>query len=175
MHRLAVPLLILATAACGRAPTGPVPGQLSATWAGRDQGSGRLEASAILCARDSTLEIIAHQGDRGIGVALHLAAAAPAPGEFQLVHPETPFITRPAGTGAYRFLTVEALHPYVSRNGVVELTEVGPGWVTGTVQMTLSAESGPDTVVVRGTFSQVPVDSTVTPCGLAPPTPVEIP
>lgn len=174
MHRLVAPILILATVACGRAPTGTVPGELSAVWAGRDQGSGRLEASAILCPRDSTLQIIAHQDDRGIGVALHLAAAVPTPGEFQLVHPETPFITRPAGTGAYRFLTVEALHPYVSRDGQVELTEVGPGWVSGTVAMTLVAQSGADTVAIRGSFDRVPVDSTRTPCGLAPPRPVEI-
>jgi len=108
-------------------------------------------------------------------MAIHLASATPGPGQFTFVHPETQFITRPSATGAYRFLTVEALHPYISRDGQVELTEVGPGWVSGSLVMTLSAQSGPDTVVVRGRFSQVPMDTTVTPCGLAPLTPLEIP
>lgn len=176
MPRSTAPFLIVLAAACSTPATGPAPGELAASWSGRDQGSGRLAATAILCPRDSTLQIISHLGDRGIGVAIHLAAAAPAPGQFQMVHPETPFMTRPVATGAYRFLTVEALHPYVSRTGVVDLTELGPGWVSGTLQMTLSAESGPDTVVVRGSFHQVPMDSTVTPCGLAaPPIPIEMP
>lgn len=158
--------------AAGDAPEG---GTFSATWDGRDRGSGRLVASALYCPRDSTLEILAHSGDRGVGVALHLDSAAPGVGTFSLVHPETEFVPRPGATGAYRFLTIEALHPYVSRNGQVELTEVGPDWVSGTIEMTLTAQSGPDTVVVRGTFARVPMDSTRTPCGIAPRQPMEIP
>lgn len=171
---LSLPLLLL-VGACGTgAGAAPAGGMLTATWEGRDRGSGRLEASALYCPRDSTLQILAHQGDRGIGVALHLAAAGPAVGSFAIVHPESESIPRPAATGAYRFLTVEALHPYVSRDGQVELTEVGPGGVSGTVAMTLVAQSGPDTVAIRGSFDRVAVDSTRTPCGLAPPRPVEV-
>ena len=175
MRRI-VPLgLVLAAMACGRGGTAsPQPGLLQATWSGRDVGSGSLEATALYCPRDSTLQIVSHAGDRGIGVALHLASAVPDTGTFGFVHPETQFIVRPAATGAYRFLTIEALHPYVSRNGEFRLTEIGPDWISGSVEMTLVAQSGPDTVVVRGSFVQVPLDSSITPCGLAPPKPAEI-
>ena len=174
--QLTLPLaIVLLAAACGAGGSAsPEAGVLVATWSGQDTGSGRLEAQALLCPRDSTLQIVSHLGDRGIGVALHLASAVPDTGTFGFVHPETQFIVRPAATGAYRFLTVQALYPYVSRNGELNLTEVGPGWVSGSLEMTLVAQSGPDTVVVRGTFARLPLDSTRTPCGLAPPKPVEI-
>jgi hypothetical protein len=161
-------------AACQAGEPIPSTGVLSASWTGREAGSAQMEASAILCPRDSTLQILAHVGDRGIGVALYLTGGAPATGTFPLVNPETEFMGRPGATGAFRFLTVEALHAHVSRDGEVELTDVGPTGVSGRVTMNTMSRDGPDSARVVGTFSRVPVDSTVAPCGVAPRTPVEV-
>lgn len=162
------------TAACGPSAGAPEPGFFAAQWLGADQGAGRLAANATWCARDSILEILAREGDRGIGLAVHMPTASPDTGRFVLVHPESDAVPRPGASAGWRFLAIDALHAFVSRNGELELTEVGDGTLSGRLTVLLVARSGPDTVSVQGTFHQVPIETAPTPCGLAPRTPVEV-
>lgn len=171
--RLLAVLLVVA-AGCQRASSAPQAGQLVATWDGVERGTGRMTANATWCARDSILEFLARTGDRGVGVALHLAAASPAPGRFDFVHPEQETVSRPAATGAWRFVTTDALYAFVSRSGEIELTEVADGRMSGRLTLSLVARSGPDTILVQGRFLQVPIDSASSPCGAAPRTPAEV-
>lgn len=166
--------LVLLLPACQPSSSAPLPGHLVATWDGADRGGGRMTASATWCARDSILEFLAREGDRGVGVALHLASAAPAPGRFGFVHPETEAPPRPAATGAWRFMTDDALHAYVSRSGEMEVTEVGDSIMSGRLTLRLVARAGPDTILVQGSFADVPLAPARTPCGIAPRTPAEI-
>lgn len=166
--------LIGLVVACGPSAGAPEPGYLVARWVGADQGSGRMVANATWCARDSTVEFLAREGDRGVGVAVHLAAASPDTGRFLFVHPESDAVPRPGATAGWRFLAIDALHAFVSRNGELVVTAVGDGTLSGQLTLLLTARSGPDTVSVRGTFDRVPLEPAPTPCGLAPRTPAEV-
>lgn len=167
-------ILSITCLACVGAPVTPGNGQLLARWSGQDNGTGPLVAQAAYCARDSVLELLAHAGDRGVGLAFHLAQGGIQPGQFTVLHPETVEMPRPAAAGAWRFLGIDQVHAFVSRNGEAELTAVDAEGISGRVTMTLVARFGPDTVVVSGSFRAVPVDSSLAPCGLVPRTPAEI-
>ena len=159
---------------CRSLSGGPDAGQLTAEWAGAATGAARLTASATWCARDSILEILAREGDTGVGIAVHYGGTGPVTGSFGLSHPAQDMARRPAATGALRFTTPEALHAYLTRSGEVEITAVDEARVTGRMTFRLSSRIGADTLVLVGSFRDVPVDSARTPCGLAPPTPSEV-
>lgn len=175
MRLLPVPILALGLVACGRQAAGPGAGELLVSWQGVERGSDRMPATATLCARDSTVELLASRDDRGVGLALHLTAAAPAPGRIPVLNPNLDVLPRPAATGAYRYLSPESLRGFVSRDGEVELAEAGPAGLTGRFTLRLVALAGPDTLVLTGSFRAVPLVEAALPCGQASPTPVEIP
>ena len=168
-------VLFLALAVGCRSSAGrPDAGQLTAEWSGAATGSARLAASATWCARDSILEILARAGDTGVGIAVHYRGTEPITGSFGLINPAQDVARRPAATGALRFTTPDALHAYLTRGGEVEITAVDEARVTGRMTLQLSSRVGVDTLVLVGSFRDVPVDSARTPCGLAPRTPSEV-
>jgi hypothetical protein len=168
-------LLVLACSVGCRSSSGrPDVGQLAAEWAGADTGSVRLTASAAWCARDSILEILARQGDYGVGIAVYYDGSRPVTGSFSLSHPAQDMARRPAASGALRFTTPDALHAYLTRSGEVEITAVDEAQVTGRMTFRLTSRIGADTLLLVGSFREVPVDSARTPCGLAAPTPAEV-
>ncbi len=168
-------VLCLALSIGCRSPAGePAAGQLTAEWAGAATGSARLTASATWCARDSILEILAHGGDTGVGIAVHYGGAGPIAGSFGLIHPAQGVAQRPVATGALRFTTPDALHASLTRSGEVEITAVDESRVTGRMTFQLAARVGADTLRLVGSFRDVPVDSARTPCGVAAPVPAEV-
>lgn len=167
-------LFLACSVGCRSSSSGPDAGQLTAEWAGADTGSVRLTASAAWCARDSILEILAREGDTGVGIAVYYDGTGPVPGSFGLGHPAQDVARRPSASGALRFTTPDALHAYLTRSGEVEITAVDEARVTGRMTFRLTSRVGPDTLLLVGSFREVPVDSARTPCGLAPPTPAEV-
>ncbi|MDP9144913.1 MAG: hypothetical protein M3N43_09520 [Actinomycetota bacterium] len=168
-------LLFLAFSVGCRSSAGePDVGQLTAEWAGAATGSVRLTATATWCAGDAILEILAREGDTGVGMAVHYGGSGPITGSFGLIHPAQGVAQRPAATGALRFTTTDALHAYLTRSGEVEITAVDQARVTGRMTFRLASRVGSDTLFLVGSFRDVPVDSARTPCGLAPPTPAEV-
>jgi len=168
-------LIVVALGACGPKADVLPPGQMTVTWAGVDRGTDRMEARASLCATDSIVEVFGYRADRGVGLAIHLSSATPLPGRLVMLNPNLEAIPRPAVTGAFRFLAVEGVKGFVSREGELELTEVGPEGLSGQFTMRLVALSGPDTLALSGAFHRVRLDPATTPCGVAARTRLEMP
>jgi len=175
MRHLPILALAVVMAACGRQAAGPGAGELVLSWQGVEQGRDRMPARATLCARDSTVELLASRGDRGVGMALHLAGGQPVPGRVPVLNPNLDSLPRPSATGAYRYLSTESLRGFVSRDGEVEMHESGPSGLTGRFTLRLVALAGPDTLVLSGAFHQVPLAEAPLPCGQVSRTPVEVP
>lgn len=174
MRELRLLLALVALAACTRSAAGPVAGELVASWSGSDRGNDRMPAQASLCATDSLVELLAYRDDRAVGLAFHLAGAEPTPAQFAVVNPQLDEIPRPAATGAFRIVPPQGLQGFVSRDGSVDLAEVGPEGLSGRFTLRMVALSGTDTVAMSGTFRGVRLDPAPTPCGRAPRAPVEL-
>ena len=161
--------LLTIALACRGGSSGPEDqaGQLTAEWT---QGNRAVRfsapAEARWCARDSSLEILAVQGDTGVGMALY------APDTLRAgIYPVRPAASytpaRPQATAALRLVQPAQLLGFESTGGTVTLSETGGGPLSASFVMELRSQVGSDSLTLRGTFNGLSVLPAAASCGRA--------
>lgn len=159
--------LMAATGGCARqgSPDSPEPGELVAIWEGREPGRMRVGAEALLCSRDSVVEVFGFFNDRAVGLAFYLASDSLVPGEVPVAPPGEGAPTRPSVAGVFRAMERDALAGYQAREGQVEIVHVGGGTVTGRYAFMMMEHTTMAQLQVRGAFRELPLRPAPEPCG----------
>lgn len=166
--RLRLALASLAASACGATPPSPTagpdrPGTLAVEWSGSHTGGFAAPATASWCAADSLVEILAVQGDTGVGLTL-LVPDSLRPTNYPAFAPEIQVDWRPLATAALRWFASSEVLGFESVSGVVGVTAVAAG-ASGTIDVRLKAATGLDTLHLTGRFTAVTVEPSRGPCG----------
>lgn len=166
---------IAAAGACSGASSDvPDPGQMVALWDGKEPGRMRVGVEALHCARDSTIELLAFDNDRAVGLAFYLAGDSLSEGTLPVVAIGQPDLPRPSVTGAFRAVHPDALGGYLGREGEVIIVSTAAGLLTGRFSFSMTERTTMDPVTVRGAFREVAVIPAPEPCGRRPRRPEEI-
>ncbi len=161
---------IAAAGACSRASSdAPDPGQMVALWDGKEPGRMRVGVEALHCARDSTIELLAFDNDRAVGLAFYLAGDSLSEGTIAVVAPSEGPAPRPAVAGVFRAVHQDALGGYQGREGEVIIVSTAAGLLTGRFTVSMTERTTMDPVTVRGAFREVAVIPAPAPCGRRPP------
>jgi hypothetical protein len=119
-------LLLLACRAPARSPRdAKVSGTLSASWLGADTGTLTASPRAVWCPDSARLEVMAVEGDAGLGLAIYPVAEL-RPGRYDAFDPDADSIHRPGVTAAARWFTEKAIAAYRTDSGGLDLTRNGP-------------------------------------------------
>jgi hypothetical protein len=147
-----------------RSPTGTEPGTLSVTWKGSHTGRFAAAASATWCPADTSLEVLATRGDTGVGIALVPADSLRA-AQHPTASPATNATWRPLSLAAVRWYTEAQILAFESTSGVVQVTTVGAGTLSGTIDVRLRIPAGRDTLHLVGSFDRLPIHPAKGACG----------
>lgn len=170
MRMIGMLAVIVAVAGCSRASSdAPAPGEMVALWDGKEPGRMRVSVEALHCARDSTIELLAFDDDRAVGLAFYLAGDSLSEGTLAVVAPSQGPPPRPAVAGAFRAVHRDDLGGYLGREGEVVIVSTAGGVLTGRFSVSLTERTTMDPVTVRGAFREVAVVPAPEPCGRRPP------
>ena len=157
--------LLSISPACNRAPKA-LPGDLEVTWRGVERGRFLAPLEATHCAESGQVELLAIRGDTGVGIALFLHdSAAVQPGEYPVVPGSQYDEPRPGATVAARWFATTTITGFEGMSGKVVLSATGPA-LTGSIDAILQGLDRPDTLVLEGRFSQVPLTKADSSCRL---------
>ncbi len=160
-------LLMLPATACRSGATSPPSGgELAAQWTGSAQSAFRAPATALWCARDTLLELLAVRNDTAVGFAL-LPKDTLAAGVYSIFASQVFIAFRPQANAAMRWLDQIELKGFEGASGVVTLSETGALGVSGTFEVALRRTGNPDTLTLTGSFVRVPVGKAIEACGRA--------
>ena len=157
MHRLSLALLAFLLPAC-RSDTGTAEGgsraSFHASWVGADAGKLDARPHAVFCQEGNRLELMAVQGDAGIGLAIYPDSELQS-GTYDGFDPGADTVPRPGVAGAARWFTEREIPAYQSDWGTLELTRTG-GTLAGSfaLHMRKPTEAG-DSIMLNGRFSGV--------------------
>lgn len=170
MRGIVMLAVIVAVAGCSRAPSdAPEPGEMVALWDGKEPGRMRVGVEALHCARDSTIELLAFDNDRAVGLAFYLRGDSLSEGTLPVVEIGQSNPPRPSVTGAFRAVHRDDLGGYLGREGEVTIVSTAAGLLTGRFTVSLTERTTLDPVTVRGAFREVAVVPAPEPCGRRPP------
>lgn len=175
MRGIVMLAVMAALGACSRASSdAPDPGQLVALWDGKEPGRMRVGVEALHCTRDSTIELLAFDNDRAVGLAFYLAGDSLSEGTLTVVASGEADPPRPSVAGAFRAVERDALGGYLGREGEVVIVSTRDGLLTGRFTVSMTERTTMDPVTVRGAFREVAVVPAPAPCGRRPPQPQEV-
>jgi len=139
---------------------------LAAQWAGSAQGAFRAPATALWCARDTLLELLAVRNDTAVGFAI-IPKDTLGGGVYPIFSSKVFVAFRPQANAAVRWLDQIELQGFEGASGKVTLSKTGASGVSGTFEVTLRRTDKPDTLTLRGSFARVPVGTAIEWCGRA--------
>jgi hypothetical protein len=175
MRGIVMLAVIVAMTGCSRSPSdAPEPGEMVALWDGKEPGRMRVGVEALHCTRDSTMELLAFDNDRAVGLAFYLSGDSLSEGSIAVVAPSQDPPPRPAVAGAFRAVHQDALGGYQGREGEVIIVSTAAGLLTGRFTFSMTERTTMDPVTVRGAFREVAVVPAPEPCGRRPPRPEQI-
>jgi hypothetical protein len=140
--------------------------QLSVKWRGRYQGSMALPATLDWCpvTRIGVLEAVS--GDSGVAIVLYEKDALSS-GPHPLLVPEVAAAgPRPAASAAMRWMRLQpdsAVTGFRSDGGTLRITITG-GNASGDINAHMRSAVNADTLIIQGTFTNVPVVATAKGC-----------
>lgn len=141
-----------------------VAGTVAVTWAGSAKGRFAAPAAALWCRTDSLLEVLATRHDTGVGFTV-IAQDSVRVAQYPVVSAAVQANWRPLGYAALRVATDSALRGYEATSGLINVTGLADGTVTGTLDLRLKRADGPDTVRIGGKFTRLRIVSAQGPCG----------
>ena len=158
MRAVTLSLAGLASLGC-RGPLDAVrPGEIYVEWRGSQRGRFLGPATTTHCAETGLVEVIAAQGDTGVGLVLYPADSGRiAATSYPVVEGRTMIEPRPGVGLALRWFDVMAMHAFDGLSGSLEISAVTPAGITGVIDARLQSVDSPDTLVLRGHFREVPV------------------
>ena len=139
---------------------------MAASWTGSTQGTFRAPATALWCARDTLLELIAVRNDTAVGFALFPKDSLRA-GTYAIFSAKVAVVFRPQANAAARWLDQVELKGFEGTSGKVTLSSTGASGVSGTYEVGLRRTESPDTLTLSGSFARVPVGKAIEACGRA--------
>jgi hypothetical protein len=167
LMRRVIGILMLPILACRPgAASPPSGGEMAASWTGSTHGAFRAPATALWCARDTLLELIAVRNDTAVGFALFSRDSLHA-GIYPMVSAKVAVAFRPRANAAARWLDQVELKGYEGSSGKVTLSRPGASVLSGTFEVGLHRTESPDTLVLKGSFARVPVGKAIEACGRA--------
>ncbi len=166
MRRLMYLLMLPAAACRSGAASPPSGGELAVQWTGSAEGDFRAPATALWCARDTLLELLAVRNDTAVGFAL-LPKDTLAAGVYSIFASQVFIAFRPQANAAVRWLDQLELKGFEGASGVVRLSEAGATGVSGAFEVALRRTGNPDTLKLSGRFVRVPVGKAIEACGRA--------
>lgn len=133
------------------------PGRLVTASAGRDSLDGSWPAAAHRCLAPPSLLIMSEEGDVGVALLLALPDSGAVPDSFPVHHPDTALV---AGHARVAVQVFHARRPAAleGHGGSVRL-ERADGPVSGTFAVQLRNMVRFDSVLVRGVFRRLPLDT----------------
>ena len=157
--------VIALASACRPSPDAPKAGQLSVEWQGSHRGHFATAATARHCPETGLVELLAVQGDSGVGLALFPADSGKlATATFPIFAGSDLNEPRPGATAAIRWFAGGDLAVFTGQAGRVTLAAPG-ATLSGTLEVRTQAVSGTDTLRVTGRFDEVPVTRSGAGCG----------
>lgn len=165
--------LLLAAACTGgareRPADAPPPGGvMQVRWSGTDTGQMRAPGAAQWCQPGALLQLTAVQGDTGLGLVLYPKEKV-VPGQYPIVTPTATDTVVPRAAVAVRWLAPTVLRGFQGFDGVITVRQVGQGRVSGTFRGKLRAMTAQDSLIVAGTFDQVPITPMARECEASQP------
>ena len=139
---------------------------MAARWTGSTQGAFRAPVTALWCARDTLLELIAVRNDTAIGFALFPKDSLRA-GIYSIFSAKVVVAFRPQANAAARWLDQVELKGFEGTSGKVTVSGTGATGVSGTFEVGLRRTESPDTLVLSGSFARVPIGKAIDACGRA--------
>lgn len=139
-------------------------GTLAVTWAGASKGRFVTLAAASWCRTDSLLEVLATRHDTGVGFAV-IAQDSVRVAQYPVVSAAVQANWRPLGNAALRVATDSALRGYEATSGLINVTNVADGTISGTLDVRLKQADTPDTVRMGGRFTRLKITPAQGPCG----------
>jgi hypothetical protein len=157
MHRLPLAFLVFLVPSC-RTDAGTAEdrsrGSFHASWVGHDTGKLDARPRAVFCQEGNRLELMAVQGDAGIGLAIYPDSEVHT-GTYDGFDPEADTVPRPGVAGAARWFTEREIPAYQSDWGTLELTSVG-ATLAGSFALHMHRPTGEgDSIMLNGRFSGV--------------------
>ena len=135
-------------------------------WTGSDTGRFSATAEARWCARDTLLEVVAARNDTAIGLSL-IAQDSLRTGGYPVLPTDSHTPWRPQAGAAIRWLDSTDLRHFGGARGQVTVTGGGSRRASGTLDLTLRASSGQDSLHLTGSFSGVAIAPASPLCGRA--------
>jgi hypothetical protein len=156
--------VIALASACRPSPDAPKAGQLSVEWQGSHRGHFATAATARHCPETGLVELLAVQGDSGVGLALFPADSGKlATATFPIFAGSDLNEPRPGANAAIRWFSGD-LAVFEGQTGQVTLVASG-ATLSGTLEVRMHAVTGTDTLRVTGRFDRVPVARSGAGCG----------
>lgn len=157
MRFLVSALLLSLTIAGCRSTDSDGPGQVVAEWRGTHRGRFAAPMTAALCPESGTAELLAVRGDTGIGVALYpVDSAALTSGDYQVFASTVIEALRPGAGVAVRWFSGIDIIPFEGASGAIEVV-VTDSMVSGSFTVRMMQPSGPDTLLLTGQFTRLPL------------------
>jgi uncharacterized protein involved in copper resistance len=157
MRRLPLALLVFAVPACrtdAETAEGGSRGSFHASWVGADTGKLDARPRAVFCQEGNRLELMAVQGDAGIGLVIYPDSGVQA-GTYDGFDPGADTVPRPGVAGAARWFTEKEIPAYQSDWGTLELTRTG-ATLAGSFALHMRRSTGEgDPIMLNGRFSGV--------------------
>lgn len=154
----------LALAACGGSDS---TAELSIEWEGEVTGRFSAPGQAVLCAQTGLVEMEAIRGDTGVAAVLFLSdssrvAATDYPVFLAASYPEP----RPGALAGLRWFDNVQVVAWEGLRGTIEVRPAD-STLAGTFSVTMQQVNHPDTVLVTGRFSGIPLIRADSSCGAA--------
>ena len=121
-------------------------------------------AVASWCRTDSLLEVLAARHDTGVGFAV-IAQDSVRVAQYPVVSAAVQASWRPLGNAALRVANDSALRGYDATSGLINVTSVADGAVSGTLDLRLKQADTPDTVRMGGKFTRLRIVPAPAQCG----------
>jgi hypothetical protein len=146
------------------APSAPDPGTVNVEWKGSQNSRFTTRAIARWCPSDTALEVFAIRGDTGVGFALFVKDSI-HPVSHPIISPTVEVPWRPMSMASLRWLGDNQIIAFQGARGVVNVSQIGNGSVSGTIDAQLRSPTTADTVHLTGSFTQLPVQPAKGMCG----------
>lgn len=153
----------------GRGDAGPLragPAKLAIEWHGKYRGRMVLPAQINWCPVTRVAVLEAVSGDSGVAIVLYEHDALTGTPHPVLSPDLAASAPRPSATAALRWMRLDndtALAGFRSLSGSVRI-QLAPGKVSGDINARMLGVTGPDTLVIRGVFRDVPMITTAVGC-----------
>lgn len=164
--RYLLPLVLWLLAACDRPAQPDEPtGSISLSWVGSLTGEMKTTTVGRWCESDSLLEMLALDGDVGLGLSILGVDTTLRRGQHPVLSGAISANWRPLALGAFRWVSDSALKGFEATGGNVNITSSDSGFVSGSLDLRLRLSGGFDTLRLQGEFDRVPVLPAIGTCG----------